>query len=148
MLERALVLQDRVRGAEPGVGGKVLPGGQAGAEGGEDWLRNKKNNNEGGIKCAMGKMNVFCELIVVLGTLPVSRLHAEKQVKQKKSNSKKNGFIAIIACRSDIRTSLPSHVLCTTYTAKVLVLNSPRKFQANLPHRSLCTLVYKSSLCT
>ncbi len=36
LLECALVLQDRVRGAEPGVGGRVLPGGQAGAEGGED----------------------------------------------------------------------------------------------------------------
>ncbi len=84
LLERALVLQDRVRGAEPGVGGRVLPGGQAGAEGGEDWLIKQKNNNEGEIKCAMRKMNVFCELIVVLGTLPVSRLHVEKQVKQKK----------------------------------------------------------------
>ncbi len=97
LLECALVLQDRVRGAEPGVGGRVLPGGQAGAEGGEDWL-SKQKNNEGEIKCAMGKMNVH-ELSYSEHFL--SRLHVEMEAKQKKEQQQKELLYCHDCCPFD-----------------------------------------------
>ena len=99
----------------------------------------------GETKCAMGKMNVH-EVIVMLGTLPVSRLHVEKQVEQKKEQQQKELFYYHNCYPFDrifelhyLRTS------CALRTAKVLLHNSALKFPANMPH---CTLVHKSSLCT